>query len=249
MVRPDGYAKVLDFGIAKLVRVLHRGASATRSPDGARRAARDGRLHGARTDPRTPGRSPRRHLELRRRAARDAHRPRPVFRTDDGDVIAAVLERAPAYAPRERRESPARDRTDRREDAGEGPRQSLPSDEGTADRPASRASATRCTAPVAPQRSSAMPDPGDRGRSRPRINGRLARVQGFTGIAATRPPTREILPPPPGVHARPQVFVDRRAPARTAALRRGGGVDRGKHVRQGLEIQFDSPATRRATFT
>ena len=102
-VRADGTVKVLDFGLAKALGPdggEHADAIATRrrSPrddDAAGHDPRHRRLHGARAGARQAGRPARRHLGVRRRALRDAHRPprvrgrrrlrsrsRPCSRTD-----------------------------------------------------------------------------------------------------------------------------------------------------------------------
>ena len=103
---PDGRVKVLDFGLAKAIDPAERRLAAdlaqsptlTQPPTEARRARhtaghdhRHRRVHGARAGAGQAGRPARRHLGVRRRALRDAHRP-PLF---DGelasDVLASVL--------------------------------------------------------------------------------------------------------------------------------------------------------------
>ena len=92
-VRADGTVKVLDFGLAKALDAAgarrRSTADAVELPDpdgppsprlrrGRHRDGHDprhGGLHGARAGARQGRRSPRRHLGVRRRALRDAHRP------------------------------------------------------------------------------------------------------------------------------------------------------------------------------
>jgi serine/threonine protein kinase len=97
-VRADGAVKVLDFGLAKTLgpacRTLRtargrrswrpasagpdRIADAVAGCDAGRRHSGHGRLHGAGTGARQGGRPPRRHLGVRLRALRNAHRPSGV---------------------------------------------------------------------------------------------------------------------------------------------------------------------------
>ena len=93
-VRPDGRVKVLDFGLAKAIEAGADGPAkgghyvqgASVSPTlttPAMTAAgmiRHGRIHVARAGARTPARSPHRHLGLRLRAIRNAHRQARVPR-------------------------------------------------------------------------------------------------------------------------------------------------------------------------
>ncbi len=81
-VRPDGTVKVLDFGLAKALATGRRERDGERDALADAHGARDAdgddhrhrRLHGARAGARQGRRPARRHLGLRRRPLRDAHR-------------------------------------------------------------------------------------------------------------------------------------------------------------------------------
>ena len=84
-VRTDGTVKVLDFGLAKALDATPRASSPSlthRRPSPHRRADRRGHdprhggLHESRAGARPGGRQAHRHLGVRLRAVRDAHRPR-----------------------------------------------------------------------------------------------------------------------------------------------------------------------------
>ena len=77
-IRPDGTVKVLDFGLAKVGGLadgrVGQLAHALGARDAGRRHAGHRRLHEPRAGQGKAGRQARRHLGLRRRAVRDAHR-------------------------------------------------------------------------------------------------------------------------------------------------------------------------------
>ena len=119
MVRPDGYVKLLDFGLARVQPEM-----ATIGPAGgddrSGPAARHRRLHGAGTGARRDGHAGSRRLRARRHALRARHRTasvrgavaaRHAARADVGVAGAAVLRQSGAAA---------RDRSADRRDAAEG---------------------------------------------------------------------------------------------------------------------------------
>ena len=91
--RDDGTVKVLDFGLAKAMEPAARCAGDCRSSPTSRRRRRrdggdprDGRLHEPRAGARQAGRQAHRHLGVRVRALRDAHRPCPFTRSTTSDT-------------------------------------------------------------------------------------------------------------------------------------------------------------------
>ena len=92
-VRADGTVKVLDFGLAKAAEASASGLQApgalsqsptitTPADDAGRDDPRHGRVHESGAGCGGSGRSPRRHLVLRRRAVGNAQRPASVRRRD-----------------------------------------------------------------------------------------------------------------------------------------------------------------------
>ena len=104
-MREDGTVKVLDFGLAKALSPegTRAGPDVMNSPtltDRATAARRDSRhrgLHVAGAGEGQAGRSPQRRLGVRRRALRNADRPRLFDGEDISDTLAAVLTREPAW--------------------------------------------------------------------------------------------------------------------------------------------------------
>ena len=77
MLRPDGFVKVLDFGLAKLAsasEAIEATVNAHRASDRRGHGGRHGRLHVARAGARAGGRCTHRHLVARRGALRDGWR-------------------------------------------------------------------------------------------------------------------------------------------------------------------------------
>ena len=106
-VRADGTVKVLDFGLAEGDRSGRRvdASNAMNSPtltvarDADRHDPRHGRLHGAGAGARQSGRQARRHLGVRRRALRDAHRHAGPFTGDDvTDTIVVGVSKEPDWS-------------------------------------------------------------------------------------------------------------------------------------------------------
>ncbi len=104
MVRPDGYVKVLDFGLAKLIEPSTADVDA--SSDRRRRQHRercgDGNaaLHVTRAGARREGRRPHRHLQPRRSVLRDDYRPGAFHRRNTERRYRLDLEGRPAAARR-----------------------------------------------------------------------------------------------------------------------------------------------------
>ena len=106
-VTPDGAVKVLDFGLAKALDAaegVRAGSVAVADDDDAggdagRRDSRHRGVHEPGAGARQGRRQAHRHLGVRVRALRDAHRPPARFSGETvSDTIAAILEREPDWA-------------------------------------------------------------------------------------------------------------------------------------------------------
>ncbi len=180
-VTKDGRVKILDFGLAKLTQNDSAVSSATNLPDrnarhGARRRARNARLHVARAGPRQARRRAQRHLFLRGDPLRNALGQEGVPRRfrrrhdvrDPAGGSGGSLRHQPEHLPRSRADRPPLDREESRAAVPVGARSRLQSGGGLRDVDADRLGARPSEASTPPAgRTSPAGSPSRRGSGLP----------------------------------------------------------------------------------